>query len=372
MRPPLQPLLVSCALAAGLALAQSPPPGAEPAPAPSAAPSDTPAPAASDFPSDTPASVYSETLDVELMTLTVRVEDRRRGGALAGLGAADFRLFAADRELEIAAVEWIGATLPDAVPESLAELESAGFEPAPAKLVVLFVQADFHPTRMSGQLRMLPEAKRFVDTLGYEDSVAVVSFDSHLKLRQDFTRDRERVRQALDEAIRTGPEPWLRRTSGPSLARHFDFAGAQRAARPERGLELTARALEPLPGPKVFVYLGWGLGRFGATGVTLPPEYGAAVESLRRGHTAVFVLDVTEADYHSLEEGLKEVAADTGGTYSKTHQNPKAATRRVAELATGHYVLYFRPPGPGVTGRLRVALAEPRRGEVLVAPAELR
>lgn len=354
MRAPLRPLLAGFALAAGAALAQTAPPAGDPAP------------------HATPEPVYSETLDVELRSLEVRVEDRRRGGPLAGLGAADFRLFAGGRALPIEAVEWVGAAAPAEL-EAAAALDEAGLPPPPAgKLVVLFVQADFHPSRMSGQLRMLPEAKRFLDTLGFDDSIAVVSFDSHLKLRLDFTRDRERVRAALDEAIRTGPEPWLRRTGGPSLARGFDFAAARRAAKPERGLELTARALEPLPGAKVLVYLGWGLGRFGALGVTLPPEYGAAVETLRRARTPVFVLDVTDADYHSLEVGLQEIAADTGGTYSRTRHNPKAATQRVAALATGHYVLYFRPPAPEVTGALRVELRDKGRGDVLMAPAELR
>jgi len=349
------PLLVALlALAGTTALSQtpSPPPALQSTPAP-------------------PAGSYSERIDVELSTLVVRVEDRKTGGSLTGLGAADFRLFVGRTELPVEAVEWVGAGPPlDA--EEAAELEAAGLAPPPAgKLVVLFVQADFHPSRMSGQLRMLPEAKRFLDTLGYEDRVAVVSFDSHLKLRLDFTDDRERVRRALDEAILTGPEPWLRKGAGPSLARTFDFAAAQRAAKPEKGLELTARALEPLPGRKVLVYLGWGLGRFGALGVTLPPEYSAAVASLRRSGTSVFVLDVTDADYHSLEAGLREIADDTGGTYSKTHQNPKAATDRVAGLIDGHYVLYFRPPGSQVKGALRVELAGSRRGEVLMAPAEL-
>lgn len=353
----LSELAAALALASGTLLAQASPNATAPAEA-------TPAP---------PAGSYAETLDVELATLEVRVEDRRSGGALTGLGIADFRLFAGDRELPLEAVEWVGTAAPPLDAGSLAELEAAGVAPPPAgKLVVIFVQADFHPSRMSGQLRMLPEAKRFLDTLGYEDRVAVVSFDSHLKLRLDFTDDRERARQALDEAILTGPEPWLRKGAGPSLARTFDFAAAKRAAKPEKGLEITARALEPLPGAKILVYLGWGLGRFGALGVMLPPEYAAAVDSLRRGRTAVFVLDVTDADYHSLEAGLREIAWDTGGTYSKTRYNPKAATQRVAQLATGHYVLYFRPPGPEVKGALRVELAEPRRGEVLMAPAELR
>lgn len=357
MRSPRMASLVALALAGAAALAQTP------APPPAATP---PAPAASGGPT------YSETIDVRLATLVVRVEDRR-GDPLTGLGATDFRIFVGRRELPVEAIEWVGAAPLPAEGEALAALEpealeAEGWAPPAGRLVVFFVQADFHPSRMRGQLRMLPEAQRYLGTLGYEDSVAVVSFDSHLKLRLDFTRDRDPVRRALEEAIATGREPYLRRRPALSLARGFDFEAARRAAKPERGLELTARALEGLPGEKVVVYLGWGLGRFGSTGVTLPAEYFDALDALRRARATVFVLDVTEADYHSLEAGLREIALDTGGTYSKTHQNPRAAIERMARTSAGHYVLYYRPPVPAPAGELRVELRPGLAGEVRVTP----
>ena len=49
----------------------------------------------------------------------------------------------------------------------------------------------------------------------------------------------------------------------PSLAQHFDFAAARAATSPERGLELTARAMKPFPGQKVLIYVGWGLAEGG-------------------------------------------------------------------------------------------------------------
>ena len=44
----------------------------------------------------------------------------------------------------------------------------------------------------------------------------------------------------------------------------------------------------------------------------------------------VFALDITNADYHTLEVGLEQVAEDTGGFYAKTH--------------------LFAGPGPGAAG----------------------
>jgi hypothetical protein len=59
---------------------------------------------------------------------------------------------------------------------------------------------------------------------------------------------------------------------------------------------------------------------------------------------AVFCLDVTNADYHSLEVGLEQVASDTGGFYAKTHLFPAQAMRRLEGALVGHYVLTFEKP----------------------------
>ena len=110
---------------------------------------------------------------------------------------------------------------------------------------------------------------------------SVVSFDSHLKLRADFSLDRTATREALDAAWKPGPEPRLdrRRQPEPSLARHLDRSAASRAASPERALEVVARALEALPGEKLVVYLGFGFGHYSSTGVTMTAEYDDAVRA---------------------------------------------------------------------------------------------
>ncbi len=311
---------------------------------------------------------FTDRVDVTLASIAVRVLARGSGETLRGLGASDFRLLVGRREIPIEGVEWVSSHEPFADDATLDALAAVGIEPpSPGKLVVFFVQADLKPSRMIGQMRTLPEAKRFLDTLGLEDRVAVVSFDSHLKLRQDFTLERERVRAAFDQAMLVGPEPWIRPGREPSLARHLDFAAARDAAVPESGLAVTARALEPLPGEKVVVFVGWGLGRFGQLGVEMIPEYQEALDALARAKATVFALDVTDADYHSLEVGLKQIATDTGGKYLKTTYHPKAAVNRLADLVSGFYRVTFEPPADAGGERIRIELRNGRLGEV-VAP----
>jgi hypothetical protein len=102
-------------------------------------------------------------------------------------------------------------------------------------------------------------------------------------------------------------------------------------------------------------------------GVTLERDYGEARQALQRARASVFCLDVTDADYHSLEAGLQVVAEDTGGLYQRTHIFSQAAINRVVAALEGQYVLFVEKPAlsPG-SHRVEVRL-KGRDGDVLAA-----
>ncbi|HSU83616.1 MAG TPA: VWA domain-containing protein [Thermoanaerobaculia bacterium] len=315
-------------------------------------------------------------IDVSLATVVARVVDTW-GAPVLDLKPEDFRVRAGKVEIPVAAVDWFSGEEPP--PPPLVEPPEAGEEapappvPRPSRLVVFFVQADLNPTRIGGQLRLRPHTRGLLDTLPPGDRVAVVSYDSHLKLRQDFTQDHEKVHAALDRAMLYSPEEEIAPEGPESLAGHFDVAAARRAATPERALELTARALAPFPGEKTLIFLGWGLGRFGGGGVDMVPAYGPAVRALAAARASVFVLDVTSADYHSLEVGLQNVADATGGIYLKTFRLPGLATRTLAKTISGFYVITLDAAQlPSAKGPLRIELRDGKRGTVIARPARIR
>lgn len=321
---------------------------------------------------------FGEAITVALDTIVVRVVDGS-GRPILNLAPEDFRVVVRGREIPVVAVDWFSS---EAAPRARAELlpvapaeplEESAAVPDPGKLVVFFVQADLNPTRISGQMRMRPYTRELLASLHPSDRVAVVSYDSHLKLWLDFTGDREAVHRAVDRAMIYSREAEVAPGGPPSLAARFDFAEARRVASPERALEMTARALADLPGEKTMIYLGWGLGRFGSGGVRMTPDYRPAVRALSRARVSVFVLDVTSADYHSLEVGLQSVAEATGGTYARTFRLPGVATDRIAGAISGWYVLTFDREALGgiKTGEVTVKLRS-RRGEVLARPVALR
>jgi VWFA-related protein len=408
----------SCLLAVAMAcLAAAPAPAAEPAPAPAAEPAPASAPR------------FGDEIAVRLVTVVVRVVDGA-GEPVLGLTPADLRVRVGGREVSVTAVDWVAAggagAAAAAEPAGAAEPAAAAAPPGPAepagapgtaasgpaqpraaavaaaavaaasteapsadppgKLVVIFVQADNNsPSRVRGHLRTLPFTRELLDSLQPADRVAVVSFDSHLKLWRDFTRDRETVPAAIYQAIHFGGRPPAALSArdpapapapesepaagGPSLARHLDFDAALRAASPERALAVTAAALSALPGEKEVVFLAWGLGDFSTMGTRMTPAFAPAVRALAAARATVFVLDVTEADSHSLEVGLQGIAEATGGTYDKTNLFPSLAMRQLARTMSGYYVLSLDAAAlPESGGGVEVELRG-RRGTVLLRPA---
>lgn len=320
-------------------------------------------------------------ITVSLVPMVIRVVDTW-GRPILGLRPEDFRVRVGKKDIPVVAIDWIAAgdvESPDPLAETLEAVETeavteaeAAPAPLPGRLVVFFVQADLNPTRISGQLRMRPYTRELLATLHPGDRMAVVSYDSHLKLWQDFTPDRLAVHAALDRAMLFSGEAPVGAGDPVSLAHHLDAAAARKAASPERALEVMARALEPLPGEKTVIYLGWGLGRFGNGGVQMTPDYQPAVRALGAARASVFVLDVTSADYHSLEVGLEGVAEATGGLYLKTFRLPTLATRTLARTISGYYVLTVDRSAIGeVDGKVRIDLRQ-KKGTVLARPAALR
>jgi VWFA-related protein len=316
-------------------------------------------------------------ITVSLLSMTVRVVNGR-GEPIPGLTPGDFRVRVGGKEVPVVAVDWVGSgdAEPALPPANLGDEGAAPEAAAPreaGKLVVFFVQTDFDTTRISGQLRLRPYTEEMLATLHPADRMAVVSFDSHLHLRQDFTGEREAVFAAIDRGMLWGDSEMGAGNGEVSLAPSFDLRKAMDAASPERALEVTAEALQALPGEKVIVFLGWGMGSFSSMGVQMRPSFAPAVRALRRARASVFVLDVTSAGHHSLEVGLEAVASATGGTYSKTNVLAGLATDFLAKVISGHYIVTIDPDTvPEKGGAVEVSLRRGLKGTVLARPVTLR
>lgn len=317
--------------------------------------------------------VLQEKIVVERILVDARVTGYT-GEPILGLTSADFRVRIDGKPATVESVEWI--------PESAAARELAGIDaplpevnktmdvPAPqGRLLIFFFQTDFarHYSRVAGQMEILQKIDQLLEWLEPEDRVAVLSFDSHLKFRLDFSDDKHRIEGAMRDALLTNEPNTPPIVPMPSLRARLDPQAMKDAPTSEHALLLIGNALRPIPGPKSLVLFGWGLGRFGSGGVRMLPIYAAAKQALEAARVSVFSLDFTQADYHSLEVGLGKVSDDTGGFYAKTFRFPALAIDRLQRTLTGHYELEVRKPETKVRGVHSIEVDVARRNSLVMA-----
>lgn len=283
-------------------------------------------------------------ITVERILLDLYVTDNG-GEPIDDLRPSNFRVTIGGMTAEVDAVEFVDMTAPPPLPEEIHPDSDLARRP-PGRLLVFFFQTDFgrEPLRVAGHLKMIHYALRFLDDLQAEDRVAVVQFDSHFKIREDFTNDRARLTDAIRASLRTDIPPPPVKVPSPALMTRLDREEMKDAASPERALLLLGNALIPIPGPKSIVMFGWGLGRLTPGGIGMTPEYGPARRALEKARAAVFSIDVSPADYHSLEFGQKKIAEDTGGFYVKTNLFPEFAMERLKKTISGRYELFVKRP----------------------------
>jgi VWFA-related protein len=311
---------------------------------------------------------FRDRVDVARLVVDARALDSK-GNAIPGLTAEDFLVRIRNRPARVESATWVGAASDAEAPTVAGNVVTSQAIPR-GRLIVFLFQKDLAAVRIIGLMRMLFRAKTVLDTLGPDDRVAVVSFDSHLKIWTDFTNDRATVRRIFDRGLLLErPQPIGEPASEISLTRELTQAEGRRAYPIEKALLLLGEALEPLPGTKSIVLFGHGFGRFTANGVVMENGYEEALAALQRARAAVFSIDVTQADYHSLEVGLQSVSQETGGFYERSFQFPDRTVRRLAGALAGHYVLLVEAPKEiSEWAELSVKLTG-RRGTVLARTA---
>ena len=292
----------------------------------------------------------TERVEVARVIIDVRVVDGR-GRPVLGLTPEDFKVHIGGQPVRVESAVWTGGTPVDE--DSLTSVGLTGFlEPETrGQLIVFVVQKSLEADRARGLLRLLQDSGRLLTRVKPADRVAVLSFDSHLKIWSDFTDDLDQVENVLADDVMFGTPPMLGPQAGPSLLATLSQQKGRETYRIEEALQQLGMALEPLPGAKSVVLIGYGFGQLtislGMIGSTLDQRYDEARAALEKARAAVFCLDVTQADYHTFEHGLEVVAEDTGGFLARTHLTARRAIDRVANAIVGYYVLFTEKPVVG-------------------------
>ena len=224
-----------------------------------------------------------ERVDVARVIIDVRVVDDD-GQPIRGLEPDDFEVRIDDEPVRVESAFWVGdeAGNDDSSGAPIESTEIAGFlEPEDrSQLIVFVVQKSLESSRALGLLRLLMHSERLLSRVTPADRVAVLSFDSHLKIWVDFTDDLERVGTVLADEIMFGRPPVLEPQGELSLLTTLSQDAGRRTWEFQEALRLLGEALEPLPGSKSVVLIGYG---FGQLTVSLGMVGFAAGRPLRRG-----------------------------------------------------------------------------------------
>ncbi|MBI2214493.1 MAG: hypothetical protein HYU52_12675 [Acidobacteria bacterium] len=289
-----------------------------------------------------------ETITVQRVIIDAHILNGS-GEPLEDVRPSQLEAFIDDLPARVEAIEWVADDEDEPEPPKRSFGDPAprlsALDRAPrGRRIVLFFQTDFQRARIRGHIRMASHAKAFIRTLQPDDQIAVVSFDSKLKLWQDFTSNVDDLDRAIDRTKEIAEVEWRDLGVYPSLAASLDPADAADAATVEMGLRRIGEALQDIDGRKTLVMFGYGIGVYAGNGVVSFPGYAEARLALETARTSVFALDVSDADWHTLEGGLEMIAEDTGGFYVKTHEFAGRAVKKLHRAIAGHYEIVLIKP----------------------------
>ncbi|MGH9422727.1 MAG: VWA domain-containing protein, partial [Thermoanaerobaculia bacterium] len=217
-------------------------------------------------------------------------------------------------------------------------------------------------------IRARNDVIRFLDDrVRAEDHVAVAGHDVRLKIYTDFTSDRAKIRNALNEA--TGYGPGLRTKpaagNGPSILRNIDIDRMiNRTGTVFQAFDLLGDALRPIHARKDVVLL--------SPGIVAPDEdvrgglimnrsryYDPMIASLNSADVTLFPISLQSGinvpEYAN--QNLASMASDTNGKYYRLHTSYTTPLKQIEKQTAGYYLLsYYTKKRPGEHGFQKVTV----------------
>lgn len=300
------------------------------------------------FPSMTLAQT-SARVDVDVVLVDATVTDRS-GNQILGLGPEDFILEEDGVEQTIETVDYFtNRRLLDRRERDAAfNVERVREE----RYFILFFQKIPAPELYAEVMNAKRAAESWIrKELQPADRVAVVGFDSRLKIYSDFTSDRKTLLAALNSAVQFGNG-----MTGPAAN-----AGTDSILRSLKGRELIsdtgtiysaieelALATKGIAARKVMIFFSPGMGELISSRIPIgrPDElrYDPMIAALNRSNVTVNpIFLLREYSHLPIEDVLARIANETGGTYYTRVVNFSSPLKRIENENNGYYLLTYRP-----------------------------
>jgi VWFA-related protein len=345
--------------------------------------------------------LYRFRVTTDLVLVNVVVRDKK-GEVVRGLTRDDFTLLEDGKPQSISSFDFedVGAVPPSApLPTTvLAAPSNAGIQARPEtaatlslhdrRLIVLFFDlSSMQPEEID---RAVTAAQDYVEKqMTPADLIAVVSLATFLRVDQDFTADRTRLKQVLQRFSSSSGQGFEEGATGdtegtPDTGQPFTPDDTEynifNTDRRLEALQSLADALSRVDQKKSVIYFSSGMNR---TGIENQAQLRVAINRAIRANVSLYAMDIRglqalppggEAQQASLrgvapfsgqatlnqfdsnfssQETLVSLAADTGGRAFLDTNDFGAAFSRVQQDTSAYYVLGYRSNNPKHDGRFR-------------------
>jgi VWFA-related protein len=300
---------------------------------------------------------------VNEVLLDVLVTDAK-GNVIVGLDKGDFVVKEDGKPVELTGVTFYSnRRLLESTPTLAKQGVSVEQVPEDRYFIVFFEDmkdtAGEAPALLTQQMEAARRARGWVEReILPNDWVAVVSYDTRLKVQQDFTHDRKALVSAINDAAKgkdreTNYPSRIEVGKGPSLLAGLPTGNELRAKTPTiyEALQQIARSAGNIRGRKNLLLFTYGLpGRLQPLGGSFVPDdryFKPTVRALNDNNVAVYTLDLTPpAVEHTLSDSMNYLADETGGRYFFNVTNFATPLDQVSKENSGYYLLSYRSEQP--------------------------
>ena len=315
---------------------------------------------------DEPQAEFGEELAVTEVLLDVLVTDAN-GNVVIGLGPEDFVVRDQGEVVDLTSASFYSNRRFVASSQA-AERANVDTSIVPSDRVFILFFHDDRAANPGAFTRPTIDAMRYYSAwvrndLLPNDWVAVVSYDSQIKVWQDFTKSKADIEAALARVLKGGKDPgtaWPSRVpeeaDGPSLLANLPLGKQLRKSSRKiyDALRLMADATSDIQGRKNLVFLSWGFGDTTAYGGYYPDPryYPSMIQALNDGNVAVYSIDLVSTTRQGtlLDRGINNslslLSDDTGGRYYYFFDTFAAPLQEVNEENNGYYLLSFKSTYP--------------------------
>lgn len=302
---------------------------------------------------------FGDEIEIQEVLLDVVVTDGD-GSVIVGLDKDDFVVEENGSAVEIQSLSFYSNRVFRGPVAEVSET-SPPAAPDPRYFVLLYYRPAIATDRDINLRARLPEAGRqtaswIFDSLLPNDHLAVLSYDSRLKVAHDFSHDAERLEYAIHQAT-TGKLPkkrWPSRTEdAPPEISLAELAESEEA----KGdlFEATAalaRSLRRIEGRKILILFGPNFPSQDTN--RRRAAYETMVRDLNDNNIAVYSIDVAGQGRYPTPGRL---ALATGGDYLYNTKDFVTPLRAIQQENNGYYLLSYRSSHPaGASGFQRIAV----------------